>query len=277
MANIRKLNSYTKGSKIIKGNFLVSTDDPSSCISSIPSVVINNEYIEELIYSTGLGINSCYIGFGGSTGSFANEHWLHEMTWSSGLDQVSFATILANSNFLNNATLIGNSVRFTQATGGQTGNIFYTVPVRFIDRRGDLIDWSAYYVFSMGGGSRADGLSFILQSSSDTAGGYGGGLAYAGIPYSVAVGYDSYSNPGDPNSNHIELDVNGDVGNSLITYIPPFDMCGTTGTNKYIYNWVDYSKTGVIKIYVSTTNSKPSTPFITYSIDIRQYLVNPNL
>jgi len=49
-------------------------------------------------------------------------------------------------------------------------------------------------------------------------------------------------------------------------------MCGNTGTNKYIYNWVDYTS-GVLKIYTSESNTKPSTPYISYSIDLKDYLI----
>ena len=219
-----------------------------------------------------IGKNSFYIGFGGSTGASTNEHWLHNVTWNSSLNSLSYSDILNNSNYLNNAIKIGNSVRFTQAGNNQTGNIFYTTPIYFLDSNSNLLNWSCYYVFSMGGGSRADGITFILQSYSNIAGGFGGGLAYDGIPNSVAVGYDSYQNYFDPNNNHIEIDVNGSVSSSLITFTPSFNLCGTTGTDKYIYNWVDYIN-GVLKIYTSESNTKPSTPYISYSIDLKDYLI----
>ena len=178
------------------------------------------------------------------------------------------------SNLLNNATIVNNSIRFTTANNDQSGNVFLKDLIGFSDADGNVINWSCYYVFSMGGGSRADGMSFILQSTSNTAGGIGGGLAYDGIPNSIAVGYDSYLNPNDISNNNIELDVNGDVSNSLIQYELPFDMCGTTGTDKYIYNWVDYID-GILKIYCSTTNIKPLLPFIEYAINIKDYLEIP--
>jgi hypothetical protein len=277
MSNITKLNFYTKGKSIIRGNFLVSTDDPKDCLTTSDIAVRQNDFIEEEVYIPRIGINTTYLGFGGSTGSLTNEHWLHDFSWSSSLDSISFSQLKADSNYLNSATIVGDSIRFTQASGGQTGNVFYKTPVKFLDRRNKLLNWSAYYVFSMGGGSKADGLSFILQSTSETAGSIGGGIGYGGIGYSIGIGYDSYYNyQFDPDANHIELDVNGDVSASLQTYTPAFNMCGTTGTNKYIYNWVDY-RSGVLYIYISTTDEKPSSPVITQQINVEDYLVNPNL
>jgi hypothetical protein len=221
-----------------------------------------------------LGRNSTYVGFGGSTGSVTNEHWLHDFTWLSNYQTFNFTDLKNNSNLLNNATIVNNSIRFTTANSGQTGNVFLKDLIGISDTDGNVINWSCYYVFSMGGGGRADGMSFILQSTSNAAGGVGGGLAYDGIQKSIAVGYDSFSNANDISNNHIELDVNGDVSNSLIQYQPPFDLCGTSGTDKYIYNWVDYID-GILKIYCSITNTKPLLPFIEYVININDYLEIP--
>jgi hypothetical protein len=218
-----------------------------------------------------LGENSTYVGFGSSTGADTNEHWLHDFNWTSEYQNLNFNNLKNNSNLLNNATIVGNSIRFTTAVNNQTGNVFYKDLISFSDYNENNINWSCYYVFSMGGGSRADGISFILQSTSNTAGGSGGGLAYDGIQNSIAIGYDSYNNYYDTNNNHIELNVNGSVSNSLIVFTPPFNMCGTSGTDKYIYNWVDYID-GKIKVYCSESNTKPTSPFINYTIDIKNYL-----
>jgi hypothetical protein len=49
MSNIIKLNSYTKGRSIIKGSFLVSTDDPSNCLVTTKTITPQNEFIAEAV------------------------------------------------------------------------------------------------------------------------------------------------------------------------------------------------------------------------------------
>src|SRR5262249_51602091 len=49
-----------------------------------------------------------------------------------------------------------------------------------------------------GTGTQADGMTFIIQGGSPVAvGGAGGGLAYVGIPNSVAVKFDLFDNQGE--------------------------------------------------------------------------------
>jgi hypothetical protein len=47
MSNIIKLNSYTKGRSVIRGSFLVSTDDPSNCLVTTKTTTPQNEFIDE--------------------------------------------------------------------------------------------------------------------------------------------------------------------------------------------------------------------------------------
>lgn len=225
-----------------------------------------------------IGVNSTYIGFGASTGSLTNEHWIHNFSWTSLYQNIRYSEIFDNSNLVGTTVKIDDSFRLTRNITGQAGNFFYNKPVIFADFKGNLINWSAYYVFSMGGGvlDRADGITFILQSRSLGEGGGGGGVGYSGILNSIGVGYDSYDNGiYDPNNNHIELNVNGNVTSPLNTFIPSFDMCGSTGTEKYIYNWVDYiGSSRTMNIYINTENVKPTTPAITRVIDLRTYIKN---
>jgi len=90
----------------------------------------------------------------------------------------------------------------------------------------------------------ADGLAFVIQNSSVTALGTGaGGLAYAGIPNSVAVEFDTFQNPWDPNSNHVAVQscgtganapnhVKGNclVGSGISSNVPHLGVtCGSSG------------------------------------------------
>lgn len=93
----------------------------------------------------------------------------------------------------------------------------------------------------------ADGFAFVIQNSLSTALGSGsGGLGYAGIPNSLAVEFDTYQNPWDPNANHVAVQSCGTQanapnhvpGNCLVgsvnsTTIPTLGVtCGTSGPCK---------------------------------------------
>jgi hypothetical protein len=65
--------------------------------------------------------------------------------------------------------------------------------------------------------SPADGFAFVIQNSSTSALGSGfGGLAYAGIPNSVAVEFDTFQNSWDPSANHVAVQSCGTQPNSAM-------------------------------------------------------------
>jgi len=91
----------------------------------------------------------------------------------------------------------------------------------------------------------ADGLAFVVQNSSATALGTGsGGLGYSGIPNSLAVEFDTFANPWDPNANHVAVQScgtqpnspmhNGNclVGSAINTNIPHLGVICTSGPCK---------------------------------------------
>jgi len=223
-----------------------------------------------------VGQNSTYIGFCAGTGALTNQHWIHYARWSSEFNVIEFTQFLNDSTFLGDVEVENGSIKLTRALQGKTGNVNYNVPVFIKNNLGQLIDWSVYFISSMGGGTRADGLGFILQSNSTNEGGGGFGMGYQGIPNSVGILYDTFTNaPYDPNNNHIEIDVDGNVTSSIaIQSTVGFDMCGSTGINKYLYNWIDYSSVDKkLYVYISLDQNKPSTPILTKVLDIEQYLI----
>ena len=61
----------------------------------------------------------------------------------------------------------------------------------------------------------ADGFAFVIQNSSTSALGNGsGGLGYGGIPNSLAVEFDTFANPWDPNANHVAVQSCGTQSNA---------------------------------------------------------------
>lgn len=307
------LQTFFKDSKIYKGSFPIIVGGAINCVQNSTNINSKQVFLDEecnceilgytsIVPSTScwngsdtityncidgkiltcykecdaepiIGKNSAYVGFGGSTGALFNEHWIHDFRWVSILDDISYENFLSNINYVNNAVLIDSSIRLTDASIAKSGNVFDKNPVKFLDNSGNLMDWSVFFTYSMGSGySRADGISFILQSNTYDTGAGGGGIGYGDIRNSIAVSYDSYQNVWDINNNHVELNINGYPESSLTAVPCPFDICGTTGTNKFVYNWIDYID-GIIYVYTSLTNNKPSTSLISYEIDIRDYLI----
>lgn len=222
-----------------------------------------------------VGQNSTFFGFGAATGALTNQHWIHYVRWSSEFDIVETSQLIANGNLLGDATIENGGIKLTRALTGKTGHIYYKTPVYVKNNLGQFIDWSIYFVLSMGGGTRADGLGLILQSNSVDIGGGGGGMGFLGIPNSIGVFFDTFLNyPYDSNNNHIEIDANGSISSLAIQPNVGFDLCGVTGISKFIHAWVDYSATTeTIKVYASENSSKPSNPLLTKNIKLEDYLI----
>lgn len=94
----------------------------------------------------------------------------------------------------------------------------------------------------------------------------GKSIGYVGIAPSIIVELDCYKNEFDPNDNHVGLNLNG----SLTSYsygFPSFNLQNTSN----ISVWIDYSNP-TLNIYVNNSSSKPSSPLISTSINIPDYL-----
>lgn len=239
------------------------------------SIAVRNAlaYAVELIQ---VGKNKAYVGFTAGCGAGYEEHWVTDFTWTSAYDSLNFTQFKASANLLNTAILSGGNIRLTPASIGAAGQSFFTPGVRIVNSLGNLIDWSSTFTLQVGkyaGAGPADGIVFTLQSQSATAGSGGGGIGYYGITNSVGVEFDTWRNNeyGDPNANHIGIDVNGSVV-SLQTANPSFSITGTPSTLNTTYCWVDYAA-GTLSIFVSQTNSKPGSPLLSRAIDLRDYLV----
>jgi Legume lectin domain/CHAP domain len=91
--------------------------------------------------------------------------------------------------------------------------------------------------FSGGTAPPADGMEFVLQSGSAGAhalGQYGEGKGYGGISPSVAVAFDTYQGPGEPEAGYVGFALNG---GSAASTSQAFDLYG----HGPVHVWVDYS------------------------------------
>jgi hypothetical protein len=150
-------------------------------------------------------------------------------------------TIVARDS---NGSFAANAITAANFIGTLSGNVNVTLPVSF-KKFNENLPWEAYFEYSMGGGSRADGIAFYLQSNDTNVGGFGGGMGYQGIPNSIAVCFDTYNNspevPSDVSNNHIELNVNGSIDSIAVVTNPScygnqsgplgdLDLCGSSET-----------------------------------------------
>ncbi|MFC1806303.1 hypothetical protein ACFL09_04900 [Planctomycetota bacterium] len=179
----------------------------------------------------------------------------------------------------------------TQETGGSKGILRLShsgvqgdLGSCFTTQKIDASGFNAYFEFQTTncGGDRwwpqgGTGFVFVLQGEAAEALGLqsGGCMAYGeddryppygGITPSVAVEFDmaqnNYENFWDPNHNHIGIDVNANMV-SLATANPP----GTMMDGAVWYVWLDYDGS-TLDVYISTSDTKPASPTLSYAIDI---------
>ena len=123
-----------------------------------------------------------------------------------------------------------------QVNGGTTlSNNIYTLTKNQNNQNGSVWNKNRLYldqdfdiktkVYLGNSDSGADGIAFVLQNQSLSAGSSGGGLGYAGISPSFAVEFDTYDNGSvDPTQDHIALIANGNTGANHNTYSTAYEV-----------------------------------------------------
>ncbi|MGV0024306.1 DUF4347 domain-containing protein [Phormidesmis priestleyi] len=173
------------------------------------------------------------------------------------------------------AAQVGNTLRLTPAQTMQAGSAFVATPFDFDGNT----SFQTRFRFNLAGGYDAvggDGFTFMLQNSAAGAsalGGTGGSLGYspdenpATVPIdrSVAIEFDTYQNPTDPNGNHVAVLQNGNAAVQLATASPTFDLNGGNPINA----WVDYDAvTDQLNVFLSESTIKPTAALLSYTIDL---------
>lgn len=187
------------------------------------------------------------------------------------------ALVISFPNFANcstlqlngNAACVGNVLRVTPATFSQSGSVFSQTSIPL----GAGNAFSTFFSFRIqnaggigdGDGAGADGITFTVQPNAATAGGGGGGIGYQGIPNSVAVEFDTFDNgvgAGDPNGNHVGVDLNGSVNSVIALPVP-----GRMNDGNVWYAWVDYNGS-VLEMRLSTTSQRPAGATLAYTVNL---------
>jgi hypothetical protein len=181
-------------------------------------------------------------------------------------------TSFSNVSFLsmNGAAAQANAaLRLTPATTQTAGSAYYSD--RMLDLTQPIHTSFSFFLHDSNTPVHADGITFTLQTQGLNAlGAAGGGLGYAGISPSAAVHFDTFKSTSNPTGSQVGIDSGGSISSGT-TAAAPFDLYGAQ-----TYAWVDYDPaTTTLQVFVSRTNTKPSTPLLTSTINLAT-AIGPN-
>jgi hypothetical protein len=143
----------------------------------------------------------------------------------------------------------------TTATGNQAGSAFWPTTV-------DPRNLNYEFTISIGGGSGADGLAFVIGDAGKGAkatslGEQGGGLGFAKTP-GFAVAFDTYRNSVNPSSNFVGISDGAGTTAGTLHWLTTFAPASSlrTGTHKVkvstdagaIAVWLDGTKLGSVAV-----------------------------
>lgn len=166
-----------------------------------------------------------------------------------------------------------NVLRVSPSTFSQSGSAFSTSVVNLDTDVSFSTKFSFNFNQPVNGG--ADGLVFVVQTVSNTAGGGGGGIGYEGLPNSVGVEFDNWDNGGidSNNDNHVGIDLNGNVNSVAInTSLPVLLDSGTD-----LFSWIDYNGvTDMLEVRLNNIDFRPASSLLSYVVDLAAILGTPN-
>ncbi|MBB1074177.1 PEP-CTERM sorting domain-containing protein [Rhodoferax sp. 4810] len=168
------------------------------------------------------------------------------------------------------ATVTGGILRLTPATNNQSGSVFSSDRI-MLDANTSFSSMFQFRITNSGGnrdtdGIGADGLVFVMQTMSNTAGTIGGGMGYKGLSPSFGVEFDTWNNSGwdDNNGNHVGIDLNGDINSVTQVAVP------TRMNNGNVWSaWVDYNSVSdsmEVRLIEGTEEARPEVALLSYTI-----------
>jgi hypothetical protein len=170
-----------------------------------------------------------------------------------------------------------NSLRLTNDLS-QSGSAFLTDAISLNDQasfsaRFDFRIFKPTGSFDLDGWG-ADGLSFVVQTVSNSVGGAGGGIGYRYIPDSVGVEFDTWNNPewDDADGNHVGINLEGSVDSVAQATVSPRMNNGEVWTA-----WIDYDGVNdLLEVRVSDTGLRSGVPLLSYNVDLVSVLGSTN-
>ena len=170
-----------------------------------------------------------------------------------------------------------NVLRVTRSALNQGGSVFSTDAISLASNA----SFSTKFVFNINtpinGG--ADGLVFVVQTVSSSVGGIGGGIGYFGLNNSVGVEFDNWPNGsglGDPDDNHVAIDINGVLGAPLAVQSIDPTTINLDGSGD-VTVWVDYNgATDLLEVRFNKTGLRPASADISATVDLVSVLGSTN-
>ncbi len=122
------------------------------------------------------------------------------------------------------------------------------------------------------GRSGADGFAFVIQPNSNSVGGVGGGMGYAGVTNSVAIEFDTWKNESesDPDGNHVAIHYEGVTTH---TSGDSASLSDSMESGNLWTVWVDYNGT-TMSVYMTEGTTRPATPTLQQDVDLTATLVD---
>jgi hypothetical protein len=168
---------------------------------------------------------------------------------------------------------------------GQSSSAFVTTAIPLVDAGGFKASFSTAFQFQIttppntfgdGDGPGADGICFVVQTASNTAGGGGGDIGYGGIQHSLGIEYDTFNNGpslGDLDGNHVGIDLNGNIASVAVQNVPDRMNDGDLWNS-----WVDYNgDTQLLEVRLAKNSIvRPGAALMSYNIDLPGILGQPN-
>jgi len=170
-----------------------------------------------------------------------------------------------------------NSLRLTNNLN-QSGSAFLTDAISLNNQA----SFSARFDFRISNpmgisdndGQGADGIVFVVQTVSNTAGGAGGGIGYSGLPNSVGIEFDTWNNGGwdDNDGNHVGIDLGGNIDSTVQTSV------GTRMNNGDVWTaWIDYNGvTDLLEVRLSDVGLRSAAALLSLTVDLESLLGSPD-
>lgn len=158
-----------------------------------------------------------------------------------------------------------NVLRVVPSAQSQRGSAFTKAPIALSDESSFSTAFS--FRFSNQGGGGADGIVFVVQTVSNSAGSVGGGIGYAGIENSVGVEFDSWNNEHDGDESHVGINIGGEIAS--VVEESTLGSLGDLDDGQVWYAWVDYNgQTDRLEVRLAKSNDRPADPFLSHTVDL---------
>lgn len=168
----------------------------------------------------------------------------------------------------------GRSVlRVAPAARNQAGSVFSTSPITLANEASFSTKFQFNFNSQLNGGG--DGLVFVVQTVSNTAGSDGVGIGYAGLGNSVGVEFDNWNNPSvdGTSANHVGVDLNGSV-NSVARNN---DLPVALDDGGDLFAWIDYNgASDLLEVRLDDVDTRPATSLLSFTTDLVGVLGSPN-